>query len=417
MEYGCIGEHLPHSFSKEIHEQIGSYQYELHELTLDQLETFMQKKDFKAINVTIPYKQAVIPYLHKTDTIAAEVGAVNTVVNKNGRLYGYNTDVYGMEALLLKNGICLTGKKVLVLGSGGTAKTANAVAKRAHAGSVYTVSRNKRECCITYEEAYAQHADADVIINTTPVGMYPDIFKSPIDLKPFYKLQAAADAVYNPLKTVFIRDAENAGATGCNGLYMLVAQAIKAYSVFMDKEFEPELCDAIYTKTLTDKQNIVLIGMPGAGKTTVGKLLAQLLGRPFYDTDEIIKEKVGMDIPEIFSLRGEASFREMETGCIKELSANNACVIATGGGAVLRQENIDALKMNGRIYFLDRPPGRIVPTADRPLTLTKEAIIQRYKERYPLYRAAADETVLCDGLPEDAAYETERRHRYESFNH
>ncbi len=417
MEYGCIGEHLPHSFSKEIHELIGSYQYELRELTPPQLEAFMQQKEFKAINVTIPYKQAVIPYLYKTAPVAAEVGAVNTVVNKNGRLYGYNTDVYGMEALLLKNGISLTGKKVLVLGSGGTSKTANVVAKRAHAGSVLTVSRNKNNGCITYEEAYTQHADADVIINTTPVGMYPDIFKSPINIKPFYKLQAAVDAVYNPLQTVFIRDAENAGAKGCNGLYMLVAQAVKAYYVFMDKESAPGLCDLIYKKMLTDKQNIVLIGMPGAGKTTVGKLLSQSLGRTFYDTDEMIKEKAGMEIPEIFSLRGEARFREMETECIKELSAKNACVIATGGGAVLRQENTDNLKMNGRIYFLDRPPEKLVPTADRPLALTKEAITQRYNERYPLYRAAADETILCECTPEKTARETERRHRDENTDY
>ncbi len=410
MEYGCIGERLPHSFSKEIHERIGGYGYELLELSPEALGAFLEARDFRAVNVTIPYKEAVIPYLSALDPVAAGVGAVNTVVNRGGRLFGYNTDVFGMEALLRRAGIDPGGKKVLVLGSGGTSKTANAVARRAGAKEIVTVSRTAKPGCVTYETALAAHTDAAVIVNTTPAGMYPETDGAPLDLAPFHRLEAAVDAVYNPLRTVFTMQAQSMGAKACNGLYMLVAQAVRAYEIFTDTSAPAALIGEIYAGILAEKRNIVLIGMPGAGKTTVGRLLAASLGRPFYDTDALIAGEAGMEIPEIFAARGEAYFRDLEAACVRRVSAHGSSVIATGGGAVLREENVRRLRQNGRLYFLDRPPELLVPTADRPLAASAEAIARRYEERYPVYLAAADAVIGCGGTPAAAARETERRH-------
>ncbi len=411
MEYGCIGEKLPHSFSKEIHEKIGSYRYELKELSPDELGSFMEEADFRAINVTIPYKEAVIPYLYETDPLAASVGAVNTIVNRNGLLYGYNTDVYGMKALLKKEDITLQHKKVLILGTGGTSKTAKAVAETLDAAEIIKVSRSAGEDgVVSYNEAATLHKDAQVIINTTPVGMFPNIWNSPIDIDAFPDLSAVVDAVYNPLKTLLVQNALKKGLRAQTGLYMLVAQAVRAYEIFMDTAAPPYCADTIYKEILSAKQNIVLIGMPGSGKSTVGKTIAQKLERPFYDTDELIRKSAGAEISDIFKSRGESVFRDMETDIIRELSARSGCVISTGGGAVLRQQNIDLLKMNGIIYFLDRSPSLLVPTADRPLALDRDAITQRYKERYGIYTSVADHIIDNNDSAEDAVFEIERRH-------
>lgn len=413
MEYGCIGEKLPHSYSKEIHEKIGAYKYELKELSPLELGAFMEEKEFKAVNVTIPYKRAVIPYLYKTDPAAQKIGAVNTVVNRNGKLFGYNTDYYGMKALFARENMEFRGKKVMILGTGGTSRTAHAVVKDLGAAQTVTVSRKARENTVTYEEAVTMHNDAHAIVNTTPVGMFPNVFDAPVSLETFGKLEYVADAIYNPHQTRLVQAALKKGIKAQTGLYMLVAQAVRAYEIFMDTD-AGDITERIYKEILASKLNIVLTGMPGCGKSTVGKLLAEKLKRPFYDTDDLIRDAAGCEISEIFSEKGEPYFRSLETDAIRSLSANAGCVIATGGGAVLKPENVDLLKMNGRLYFLDRPPELLIPTADRPLALTADAVFARYRERYEIYKNTADDTVPGGASPGEVAAEIERRHYYES---
>lgn len=411
MEYGCIGKKLPHSFSKIIHEKIGTYSYELCELTEEEITAFMTERNFKAVNVTIPYKQTVIPFLNEISKTARDIGAVNTVVNCDGKLYGYNTDFFGMTSLLKKNKISLIGKKVAILGSGGTSKTSVAVAKSLGANEILRVSRTGNDNSITYDELYENHSDTDVIINTTPVGMYPEIFSSPIDLSVFKKLSGVADAVYNPLTTKLVQDAQKMGIPAESGLYMLTAQAIRAYEIFMNTEADPELLDSIFSDILKEKKNIVLTGMPGSGKSTIGKAVAQKLGREFIDTDEEIKKDIKMEIAEFFENSGEKLFRDKETEVIKRISALSGVVIATGGGAVLRQENIDALKMNGTVYYLDRPIEQLIPTADRPLADSAEAIKKRYEERIDIYTSTADKSITVTGVAEDAVKQLAKEHK------
>lgn len=391
MEYGLIAERLGHSFSKEIHARLAGYDYELKELkTAQELDAFMRKKDFKAINVTIPYKGDVIPYLDEIDHVAKEIGAVNTIVNKDGRLLGYNTDFAGMKAMCENSGIVVKDKKVLVLGSGGTSKTSLAVAKAMGAKEIYQVSRRKSEVAIDYDEAYALHSDAEIIINTTPCGMYPEICGSAIDVTKFKNLEGAVDAVYNPLKTDFYLSAEARGAKAVCGLYMLVAQAVFACETFIDTKFQEGTIQRVYKEILISKQNIVLIGMPASGKTTLGKYLAEKTGRPFYDTDDLIEEKTGKHPSVIIREQGEAAFRDIESQVVKEVSAKSGSVIATGGGAILREENRNNLRKNGVIWFIDRPLEKLITTSDRPLSSDREALAKRYSERYPIYTATAD---------------------------
>ncbi len=397
MEYGCIGERLKHSFSKEIHNSLSDYKYELREIPKDEFDAFMTERNFKAINVTIPYKEAVIPYLYYIDKTAKEIGAVNTIVNKGGKLYGYNTDFYGMCSLISHAGIDLQNKKVAVLGTGGTSKTAKAVVKSLLAKEILTVSRSVKTDTVTYEELYERHRDVDIIINTTPLGMFPNNFACPIDIADFPKLSGVIDAVYNPLKTQLICDAKRRGIKAEGGLYMLVAQGVAASEIFLDKKYSLEILNGIFVKLKRQKENIVLIGMPSSGKTTVGKEIANKLGRKFYDTDELIEQKSGRTIPEIIQTMGETHFRKLESDIVSEISKETGIVIATGGGVVLKEENINALSQNGRIYFLDRPIELLTPTADRPLTSTKEALLQKHKERYSLYLKSADVKLDASG--------------------
>ncbi len=390
MKYGCIGEHLGHSFSKEIHNLLADYDYEIREIEKDKLKDFMSTADFCAINVTIPYKEAVIPYMHYIDEHAKAIGATNTVVNRGGALYGYNTDFYGMSMLIRHAGVEIKGKKVIILGTGGTSKTALAVAASLGVREILRVSRTEREDAISYETLYKFHTDAEIIINTTPSGMFPNIFDTPVDLDKFPKLSGVIDAVYNPLSTPLILSAKERGISADGGLYMLVAQAVRASEIFLDKKYEDGVTDEIFEKLMRDKQNLVLIGMPASGKTTVGKMLAKSLSRKFLDTDELIEERTKMTIPEIFENFGEEKFRELESEIIRDCSKQNGSVISTGGGAVLRHENLNALRENGKIYFIDRPLDALIPTKDRPLSKTKEDIVKRYNERYRTYCAAAD---------------------------
>ena len=408
MEYGCIGERLTHSFSKEIHGQLRDYPYQLKEIPMGSLDAFMTERNLKAINVTIPYKQDVIPYLKEIEPKAAAIGAVNTIVNRNGDLYGYNTDFGGMADLIRRTGIDLQGKKVLILGTGGTSNTAKAVAQSMGAACIWKVSRTEKPGVLTYEQVISNHLDADILINTTPRGMYSRQGGMPIDPALFSNLSGVIDVVYNPLRTEFILKARSMGIPAAGGLYMLVRQAVLASEIFLDTQYPDTITEAVYQKIKSGKENIVLTGMPGSGKTTIGKLLAEALGRPYLDTDLLIQEKAGMHPSQIIQSQGESAFRDLETEVIRELSCQNGCVIATGGGAILRDENIQLLRMNGKIFFLDRPLEQLIPTEDRPLSSTKEAISQRYNERYHRYISTADVVIPNDTTP-DAAMELIKR--------
>lgn len=401
MEYGLIGEKLPHSFSKEIHERLAGYGYRLVELTPAQLPEFMQKKDFRGINVTIPYKQAVIPYLDEIDPKAAAIGAVNTIVNRNGRLCGYNTDYDGMVALLRHAGLSPKGKTVAILGTGGTSKTALAVMRELGAASVCRVSRSGREDAVSYEEA--ARLPVQLLVNTTPAGMYPNPDGQAMELSRFGWLEGVLDAVYNPLRTRLVLQARDNGARAQGGLYMLVAQAAFACEHFLGEPLAESALDGVYRAIHGQKQNIVLTGMPGSGKSTVGKLLARQLGRELVDTDTEIIRLAKKPIADLFAQRGETGFRELESQVIQQVSRRTGVVIATGGGAILREENVRRLRQNGRLYLLDRPLESLIPTDDRPLARNADALRQRYSERYPRYLATADAVIPVRGTPEEAA--------------
>ena len=401
MKYGLIGEKLGHSFSREIHEKLGRYAYELREIRKEELDAFMRARAFCGINVTIPYKTAVIPYLDELSDLAKAVGAVNTVVNRDGKLYGDNTDVWGLISLIRRLTPDLSGKTVLILGTGGTSRAALAAAKQLRAAKAVRVSRTGRDGALTYEEAYRDLSDADFLVNTTPVGMFPHAGESPIDLSRFPRLSGVVDAIYNPLLTRLLLDARALGIPAENGLYMLVSQAMRSAELFTGEPIGERVTEKIYAELLFEKRNIVLIGMPGSGKSTVGRLLAKQLGRPFRDTDEEIVARAGKPIPEIFRDEGEGAFRDLESAVVADLSQYGGAVIATGGGAILRQENLDALRQNGALVHLDRPLEDLIPTSDRPLANESEKLRALYAVRDPLYRAAADLTVPVRGTPEN----------------
>ena len=396
MKYGLIGEKLGHSFSKIIHSELTDYDYELKEVAKDELDSFMRKADFKAINVTIPYKQDVIPYLYEIDETAKAIGAVNTIVNKDGKLYGYNADFLGLKSLIENAKITIKNKKVIILGSGGTSKTAFAVAKNMGAKEVYRVSRRGGNGLITYAEAENSHNDAEVIINTTPCGMYPNIGEAAIGIDKFARLEGVVDAIYNPLNSFLVTSAKEKGISATGGLYMLVAQADFAAEKFTDSIIDKSEIDRIYNKIFNQKRNLVLIGMPSCGKTTIGKAIAEQLGKEFIDSDDEIVKKQGMPIPEIFGKFGEKYFRNIETEVIAELSLKQSAVIATGGGAVLNKRNVDLLKENGLVIFLDRPLEKLITTDDRPLSSNRELLTKRYNERYDIYCSLADIIVNSD---------------------
>ncbi len=397
MKYGLIGEHLAHSFSKEIHEKIADYVYEICEISPDKIGELFENPAFEGINVTIPYKQTVIEYMDFISDDARKIGAVNTVKNENGYLSGYNTDYMGMRELILRNNIDLKGKKALILGSGGTSKTAYAVLNDLGVRQIVIVGRTCENSDVTYDEVTELHSDAEFIINTTPVGMYPGSEGRIIDIKPFSHLEGVIDAIYNPLRTNLVLDAKKRGIKSEGGLYMLVHQAICASEIFTGKKLDEKACQRIFNQIFKQKENIVLIGMPTSGKSTIGMYLASVTGREFVDTDDEIVKKIGMDISTYFELYGEEKFRQTEAEVIREISTRNGAIIATGGGVILREDNIRYLKQNGRLYFINRALEMLTPTNDRPTASDYEALRQRYKERYQIYISAADVVVPANG--------------------
>lgn len=404
MEYGLLGKVLAHSFSPEIHALIGDYDYRLTELDEDKVEGFLKERDFKAINVTIPYKQTVMPFLDEISESAKAIGAVNTVVNRDGKLYGYNTDFDGLKALAESLIPDLKGLKVLILGSGGTSHTAQAVAKSMGAKEIVVASIMGEEGTVSYDEARTLHNDADFLINTTPCGMYPNIHTVATDLDVFDNLKAVADVVYNPLRTELVMRAREKGISAKGGLYMLTMQGIKAAEHFFSKEIEKEKADEIFNTIIKRRENIVLTGMPSSGKTTVGTLLAEQMGRPLYDIDALIVKRAGCEISEIFEAHGEEYFRDLESSVIaEEVAPLTGAVIATGGGAILRAENINNLKKNGKVIFLDRDLSLLTPTSDRPTASDLEAMKKRYEQRYDIYTSTADIKVNGSLSAEDVA--------------
>lgn len=409
MQYGLIGEHLGHSYSVPIHRLISGEDYELREIAPADLGTFMTRKEFRAINVTIPYKQDVIPYLDEISDTAREIGAVNTIVNRDGRLYGTNTDAAGLQALIARVCPDIRGRKTLVLGTGGTSKTAVYTAKAMGAEPVIRVSRSAREDAVTYEEALQDHRDAEILINTTPCGMFPEAEDMPVDIAGFPALRGVVDVIYNPLRTKLVLAALRRGIPAEGGLYMLTAQAVRAAEEFRGIRYEEELTEKIYRRMARDKENIVLTGMPGSGKSAVSSILGARTGRDVIDTDRMIVEKAGMEITEIFRRYGEKHFRDLESEVIRKAAARAGVIISTGGGAILREENVDALRRNGRLVWLDRKPDDLVPTDDRPLADSREKMTALYAAREPIYRATADERIAVTGSAADTASEIESR--------
>ena len=396
MKYGLIGEHLGHSFSKQIQtriaeiENVKDYDYQLVELNKDEFKEFMEKKDFKGINVTIPYKKDVIPYLDEMDESAKAIGAVNTIINVDGKLKGYNTDFGGFLYMVKAHNVHMEGKKVLIIGNGGACAAVKAVCKHENAKDIVIVSRSANRGAIGYDEMYTSHLDADIVVNTSPVGMFPNIANAPIDVSWFHKLECVLDVVYNPILTRLCFEAQEADIKRVIGLEMLIAQAKYTFEIFKNMSFDDSIIDEIKKEMLKDRCNIVLIGMPSAGKTTIGKMLEEKLGKEFFDLDDMIIAKAGKSIPEIFQESGEAGFRAIETEVAIEASKMNNKIIATGGGVVKHKVNMDFLRLNGITIFIDRDIDKLISSdPNRPLSSSKQALQQMYKERYPLYQKYA----------------------------
>lgn len=391
MEYGLLGEKLGHSFSPQIHRDLAGYDYQLLPTPPEAVEALFAQRAFQGLNVTIPYKRTVMPLCDEIDPRAAAIGAVNTVVNQNGRLTGYNTDIDGFLYMARRAGVDMAGKKVVILGSGGTSRTARAAAGELGAREIITVSRRGED---NYQNL-SRHADAQVLVNTTPVGMYPNWGKSPVSLESFPALEGVLDVVYNPLRTALLLQAEERGLPRSCGLPMLVAQAKRAAELFTGQNIGDSRTEAVLHGLRRQLTSIVLIGMPGCGKTTVGRALAEKLGRTFVDLDEEIVRRAGTFIPEIFAREGEAGFRERESALVREFGERTGLVVSTGGGVVTRRENYIPLKQNGLLLHLRRDPAAL-PTDGRPLSQAT-APEELWRRRAPLYAAFADGEIDNNG--------------------
>lgn len=399
MEYGLIGERLGHSFSPLIHREFADYEYKLRPLPKEEVLQFMDDRCFKGLNVTIPYKKLVMRYCDELDETARKIGSVNTlVVGQDGRMTGYNTDLDGILYSVRRSGIGFAGKKVLILGSGGTSLTAKAAAETLGAAEILIVSRTGP---VNYGNL-DEHANADIVVNTTPVGMYPKNGEQVVDLTRFRKLSGVVDVVYNPLRTALRMQAESLGIPSAGGLPMLVAQAKSAAEKFTGHPIDDGEIERVIAKLASQVSNVVIIGMPGSGKSSIGEAVAARTGLKFVDADAEIEREAGRSIPEIFERFGEAAFRDLESRVLARLGAVGGQVIATGGGAVLREANYAPLHQNGRIYLIHRARA-LLATGGRPLSKSPEALEQMEQVRAPLYQRFADTEIRNDGTIDDAA--------------
>lgn len=398
MKFGLLGEKLAHSFSPLIHSVYGNYEYTLFPVAPEDLPAFFKERCFDGINVTIPYKQTVIPYCGILSPIAKRLNSVNTITVKDGLLCGDNTDYAGFLYLLKTGGITLQGKKVLILGSGGSSHTVQAVCMDEGAREIVIVSRTGK---VNYENLYLQ-SDADVIINTTPVGMYPNNGKSLVDLKLFPSLEAVADIIYNPQRTALLLQAEKLGLKHINGMPMLAAQAKYSSELFTGTVLDDALIEKAVETVNKATRNIIFIGMPGSGKSTIGRMIAKKLGRAFLDTDEMVHKMSGRTPAEIIRTDGEPAFREIERQAVLEAGKQTSAVIATGGGIIIDERNMDALRQNGFLIFLDRSIDKL-ETRNRPLSVNTDALKQLYEKRLPLYKKYADMTADSNGGLEETA--------------
>lgn len=394
LKCGLLGGTLGHSYSPRIHRELGDYEYLLYEKSPGELPGFLTGGSFDALNVTIPYKKTVIPYCSSLSGEAAAIGSVNTLLRRSdGSLYGDNTDAWGFRKMLEKSGISPGGKKVLIFGSGGASVTVRAVLTSLDAGEIVTISRSGENNYTNLD----RHADAQILVNATPLGMYPENGTSPVALKAFPCCEGVLDVVYNPSRTALLLEAEALGIPRAGGLTMLVQQAVRASELFTGKSVPPREAERIETLIRSEMENIILIGMPGSGKTTAGKLLAQRLGRPFADSDALIEEDARMSIPEIFAAEGEDGFRKRETAVLAGLGRQSGLIIATGGGCVTREENYPLLHQNGVLVEIRRELSEL--SADgRPLSLSTPAE-QLYAQRKDAYARFADRSVENDGTP------------------
>ena len=396
MKYCLIGEKLGHSYSKIIHEKVG-LNYDLVEIERENLGDFFKNCVFSGFNVTIPYKKSVIEYLSYLSPIAKSAGAVNTVVNKDGKFYGYNTDVGGMDYMIKRVNLSLKDKNVMILGSGGTSNTAVTLAKINNAKSITVVSRNGE---VNYENCY-DYKDTQIIINATPVGMFPNPYNKPIELKPFKKLEGVFDCIYNPKNTELISEAKALNIACESGLSMLVEQALLARDIWLETTHDSSLTESIIKQIRKLTSNIVLCGMPSAGKTSVGKIIAKKLNLQFFDSDDEIFKSYGKTPAEIIKSQSENEFRDIESKVVKDLSIKSGAVISLGGGAILREENVKNLKRNGTIVYIKRDLDKLI-LKDRPLS-QKQGIKDLYEKRKDIYNKVSDLIVENNGAVEECA--------------
>ena len=390
-KFGLLGRKLGHSFSPEIHRQLAAYtepyNYGIFEVEPENLEDFVRHGDWAGLNVTIPYKQDVMAFCDEISPEAARIGAVNTLVRRNGKIIGYNTDYTGFRMTVEQSGAPAAGAKCIVLGSGGASKAVIAVLEDLGASEVVVVSRDGKTGC-DYQQMKQLHQDAVIMVNTTPVGMYPNTGVSAAYPGAFWKLEYVFDVVYNPLRTNFLCQARKSGMEGFNGLKMLVGQAKASAEYFLNCTIPDEAVDVIERRLAAEKENIVLIGMPGCGKSTIGQALAEKLGRRFVDIDRLIVEREGRSIPGIFEEGGEELFRRIEIEAVAALNHETGIVIACGGGVVTREENYYSLAENGRLVFINRDI-EVLPTDGRPLSQSTP-LARLYAQRLPLYRSWCD---------------------------
>ena len=399
IKCGLIGEKLSHSFSPQIHRELADYSYTLFEMAENEVGDFLKNGDFDATNVTIPYKKTVMPFLDEISDEALRIGSVNTITRTAaGGLRGDNTDYYGFWHTVEKSGIIIKGKKVLILGTGGASLTARTVSEDMEAESITFVSRSGE---VNYGNVYSRCADTEVIINCTPVGMYPKNGVSPVILDNFKACEGVIDMIYNPAKTKLLLDAERLGIKHINGLSMLVAQAKRACELFLGEDVDDSEVERITSLIAAQTGNIILVGMPGCGKTTVGKLLSEMTGREVIDTDEMITASNGRSPSEIINADGVEIFRQIEHIEVENAGKLSERIISTGGGIVTRDENYSPLHQNGKIVFIHRSIDKLA-TDDRPLSKNLE---EMYKVRLPMYRDFCDIEVSNDSSPENCAKE------------